>query len=389
MSEHSSRSADVLVIGGGIIGCSIAWRLAQAGMKVTLLDRSEPGGEASAAAGGMLAPLGEVLQPRTFSELCIASRNLYPRFAAEVEECSGHLSGYRSDGSLMVAFDEKLEEELTAIHRSQTAQGYTLHSLTGDQIRDCGSVLSQHIRSGLFIPDDHWIDNERLMKALLIACHRAGVRIESGCAVHKFNTRGTHIDGLDAGNDARFAAKTYVLAAGCWSGKVAEAFGVYLPMAPCCGQMMEFEVKRELPFVVRSGMHYLVPRPGRRLLAGTTSEYAGFDKTVTAKGLLSILEGAVRFAPMLGEARFLRAWAGLRPDTSDHLPILGYGVLENLIFATGHFRNGILLAPITAEIVSDLIAKGSTSRPVEAYRPTRFKIPDDQVIRIPDDPLIR
>jgi glycine oxidase len=381
MAEHSSRAADVLVIGGGIIGCSIAWRLAQAGMKVTVLDRSEPGGEASTAAGGMLAPLGEMLEPRTFSELCVASRNLYPRFAAEIEESSGHHAGYRSDGSLMVALDEKHDEELAEIHRARAAQGYTLQPLTAAEIQDRRADLSPHIRSGLFIPDDHWIDNERLMHALLIACQRAGVRVEAGCAVHKFHTKGDHIDGIGAGNDARFTAKAYVLAAGCWSGKIAEGLGVHMPVAPCCGQMMEFEVERELPFVVRSGMHYLVPRPERRVLVGTTSEYDGFEKSVTAKGLLSIIEGAVRLAPMVGKARFLRAWAGLRPDTADHLPILGYGEINNLVFATGHFRNGILLAPVTAEIIADLILNGSTSRPIEAYRPTRFKESNDETIR--------
>jgi glycine oxidase len=373
MVDHSSRTCDVLVIGGGIIGCSIALRLAQAGMKVTVLDRAEPGGEASTAAGGMLAPLGEMLEPRTFSELCVASRNLYPRFAAEIEESSGHHAGYRRDGSLMVALDEKIEEELKEIHRAQTAQGYTLHTLTPAEIQGRASDLSPHIRSGLLIPDDHWIDNERLMHALLIACQRAGVRVEAGCAVQKFHTKGDHIDGIAAGNDTRFTAKTYVLAAGCWSGKIAEGLGINAPVVPCCGQMMEFEVQRELPFVVRSGMHYLVPRLGRRLLVGATSEYAGFERSVTARGLFSLIEGAIRLAPMVGEARFLRAWAGLRPDTADHLPILGYGEFDNLVFATGHFRNGILLAPVTAEIIAELIVRGLSSRPIEAYRPTRFK----------------
>jgi glycine oxidase len=144
--------------------------------------------------------------------------------------------------------------------------------------------------------------------------------------------------------------------------------------------MLEFEAPRELPCVVRAGIHYLVPRPERRLLVGTTAEYTGFEKAVTAKGLFSILEGVVRLAPLVSELRFLRAWAGLRPDTADHLPILGYGEIENLVFATGHFRNGILLAPVTAEIIADLIFKGSTSRPIEAYRPTRFTESDDRVI---------
>ena len=247
-----------------------------------------------------------------------------------------------------------------------------LHPLTAAEVHARSAGLSPQIRSGLFIPGDHWVDNERLMRALLIACQRAGVRFEAGHAVHKFHTKDGRIAGVAAEDGASFTAKTYVLAAGCWSGEVAGRLGIHLPITPCRGQMMEFESPRELPFVVRAGIHYLVPRPERRVLLGTTAEYTGFEKAVTAEGLLSILQGTVRLSPRVGEFRFLRAWAGLRPDTADHLPILGYGEIENLVFATGHFRNGILLAPVTAEIIADLILKGSTSRPIEAYRPTRF-----------------
>jgi glycine oxidase len=372
MAEDSSRATDVLIIGGGIIGCSIAWRLARAGVSVTVVDRSEPGAEASSAAAGMLAPVGEMVEPQTFSELCVASRGLYPRFAGEIEESSGHHVGYRNEGSLLVALNEDLEHELAQVHRTQAAFGFTLHPLTSTEVRDRGLGLSPEARGGLFVPDDHWVDNERLMRALHIVCQRAGVRFEAGVAVHKFHTQGDHIESVAAESGASFTAKTYVLAAGCWSGEVAGALRIHAPITPCCGQMMEFEAPRELPFVVRAGMHYLVPRPEKRILAGTTAEYTGFTKAVTAKGLLSILEGAMRLAPLVSEFRFLRAWAGLRPDTADHLPILGYGEFENLVFATGHFRNGILLAPVTAEIIADLIVKGSTSRPIEAYRPTRF-----------------
>lgn len=380
MAKDSSRAADVLIIGGGIIGCSIAWRLAQAGMKVTVLDCSEPGGEASSAAAGMLAPLGEMVEPPIFLELCVASRSLYPRFAAEIEEASGHHVGYRRDGSLLVALDQEGEEELREVHRKQTAQGFTLHPLTATEIHAREAGLSPQVRGGLFVPSDHWVDNERLMRALLIACERAGVRLEGGHAVNKFHMKGDHIESAAAANGANFTAKAFVLAAGCWSGDVARGLGIHVPITPCCGQMMEFESSRELPFVVRAGIHYLVPRPERRLLVGTTAEYAGFEKAVTAKGLLSILQGVLGLAPRVNAFRFLRAWAGLRPDTADHLPVLGYGGIDNLVFATGHFRNGILLAPVTAEIIADLILRGSTPRPIEAYRPTRFTESNDRVI---------
>lgn len=372
MAENSTRTSDVLIIGGGIIGCSAAWRLAQAGLRVTVLDRAEPGSEASSAAAGMLAPFGEMVEPQVFADLCLASRNLYPRFAAEIQECSGQDVGYRGDGALLAALDREMEEELAEIHRAQTAQGFALHSLGAAEVHDRMAGLSPEVRSGLFIPGDHWIDNERLMRALITVCRRAGVCVESGCEVYSLRAQGNHIESVAAGSQESFAAGAYVLAAGSWSGKIAETLGMRLTVTPCRGQIMEFQSDHDFPFVVRSGIHYLVPRPGRRVLLGTTAEYAGFRKDVTAAGMHSILSGVGRLAPMVNALRFLRTWAGLRPDTSDHLPILGYGEIKNLVFATGHFRNGILLAPETAEIVRDLILTRSTARPLDAYHPNRF-----------------
>jgi glycine oxidase len=388
MPEHSSRSADVVIIGGGIIGCSIAWRLAQAGMKVTVLERSEPGTEASTAAAGMLAPIGEMVTPRAFSDLCIASRSLYPGFAAEIEEAGGCSVGHRSDGSLLAALDAAQDEELANVRSAQAAQGYTVHALTASEVHERVAGLSPQIRSGLFIPGDHWVDNERLMRALLTVCQRAGVRLERGMAVHEFHTKNSRIESVTAANGSIFSARAYVLAAGCWSGELASALGVHIPISPCRGQMMEFESPHQIPFVVRAGIHYLVPRADRHVLMGTTSEYAGFEKVVTGEGLMSILDGVTRLAPMVKDFRFVRAWAGLRPDTADHLPVLGYGETENLLFATGHFRNGILLTPITAEVISDLVLKGSSSRPLELYRPTRFRKSGDPVIKPSGDPVI-
>ena len=380
MPEHSSRTADVLVIGGGIIGCSIAWRLAQAGLKVTVLDRAEPGQEASSAAAGMLAPLGEMVTPRVFSDFCLASRSLYPAFAAEIEESSGSHVAYRSEGSMLVALNDEQQEELAAVSATQSARGFTLHSLSAAEVHGRAWGLSPQICSGRFIPGDHWIDNERLMRALLIACQRAGVRLEAGTAVRAFHAKNGNVESVKTENQAAFSARTFVLAAGCWSGEVVAGLGINIPVKPCRGQVLEFESSREMPFVVRAGIHYLVPRPDRRVLVGTTSEYAGFEKAVTGNGLHSILDGVARLAPALREFRFLRVWAGLRPDTADHLPVLGYGEFENLVFATGHFRNGILLAPVTAEVIASLILKGSNSHPLELYRPTRFKESGDPAI---------
>ena len=386
MAESSSHTADIVIIGGGIIGCSIGLRLAQADLAVTVLDRGEPGAEASSAAAGMLAPHSERVEPRAFSDLCVTSRNLYASFVAEIEELDGRPVGYRRDGSLLVALDEKQEQELAETSRQLAVRGFAHEPVSSSEVHHRVAGLSSNIRSGLFVPGDHWVDNERLMRGLTTALRRAGARLEAGQGVRGFKLKGHRIEGLEAASHparqaTTYTAKTYVLAAGCWSGELANQLGVKAPLVPCRGQMLDFEAGREVPLIVRAGIHYLVPRPEQHVLVGTTAEYVGQDKAVTGEGLRSILDGAMRWAPRVGDLRFRRAWAGLRPDTADHLPILGYGEIENLVFATGHFRNGILLAPVTAEIIAGLILKGSVSQPMEIYSPRRFNRSGDPVIR--------
>jgi len=372
-----SRIADVIVIGGGIIGCSIALRLAQARLRVLVLERAEPGSEASSAAAGMLAPQGEMIEHEAFFELCVASRDLYPSFVAELEELSGLGVGYRRDGTLLVAAEENHARELSAICQAQTRRGFNLQLLEPAEIHRQVPGLSPEIRSGLFVSGDHWVDNQQLMRALVESCGRLGVGFEAGRAVTKLNARSGRVESVEVspgsmGAGSPHSAGSFILAAGCWSHELVAPLGMNLSLKPCRGQMTEFDAPAELPLVVRAGIHYLVPRAPQRIVVGTTAEYAGFEKAVTGEGLRSILEGAMRIAPLLRDCRFRRAWAGLRPDTMDHLPILGYGEVKNLIVATGHFRNGILLAPVTAQVISELLLTGSTSPPIEPYRPARF-----------------
>ncbi len=375
----TKRTADVIVIGGGIIGCSIAFRLAQARLKVTVIDRGELGAEASGAAAGMLAPQGETVEPNPFQEICTASRDLYPRFVAEIEELSGERVGYHAAGCLLVAVDEEEGAELAKVYNAQTRLGLAIERLDGRAVRERSPGLSSQIQCGLFVPGDHWVDNERLTEALVKACRRLGVKFLTGKAVTKLSVRSGRVECVETAsalaakrNGSTSSADQFILAAGCWSSALVEPHGIVLPTRPCRGQIMEFDSATELPLVVRAGIHYLVPRTKGRILVGTTAEYVGFEKAVTGAGLRSILDGAERIAPFVKELEFRRAWAGLRPDTADHLPILGYGELPNLIFATGHFRNGILLAPVTAQLISELVLSGSTSHSIEAYRPTRF-----------------
>ena len=192
-----------------------------------------------------------------------------------------------------------------------------------------------------------------------------------------FNVEGDQVESLrslpeGSAAETSLSADRFVLAAGCWSGQMAERFGVSLPIVPCHGEIIEFETPEELPHVVRAGINYVVPRSPQIAVAGTTATWGNFEKAVTAGGLHSIIHGVTRILPIAKDFKFRRAWAGLRPDTKDHLPVLGFGALRNLIFATGHFRNGILLAPITAKVIAELILAGAPSHSLDLYSPGRF-----------------
>ena len=369
--------ADVIVIGGGIIGSAIALRLAPAGLRVIVFDRGEPGGEASSAAAGMLAPFGEKIEPGPFFDLCLASYRLYPGFVQEIEDLSGARVDYRRHGTLLLAVSEDETHELEGIAATQQKMGVPSEQLDGETARQRVPGVSPAVRRGLFLAGDHCVDNELLTRAVISAARRHNVSFFSQTSVTRLNVRQSRVESVEVdanhiAHGATLSARQFILAAGCWSAELVNPLGIALHTEPCRGQMMEFDTARELPLVLRAGRHYLVPRVGGRVVVGTTVEYAGYEKTVTGGGLHSILEGAERILPDVRNFKFRRAWAGLRPDTGDHLPILGPGELSNLIFATGHFRNGILLAPVTAKLVSELVLTGSTSIPIEAFQPTRF-----------------
>jgi len=276
-----------------------------------------------------------------------------------------------------VAVSEDESRELEKMGASQQKLGMANELLSSEAALQRVPSLSPAIRQGLFIPGDHCVDNSLLARAVVHAAQLQGVSFQSHSPVRKLNVHKGRVESVDVGADhiglaATFSAGQFILAAGCWSPELLKPLGTALRMQPCRGQMLEFDGAAEIPLVLRAGHHYLVPRQGGRVVVGTTVEYAGYEKTVTGGGLRSILEGAERIMPDVKNYHFRRAWAGLRPDTADHLPILGRGELANLIFATGHFRNGILLAPITAKLITELVVSGSTSLPIEAYQPTRF-----------------
>lgn len=376
---NPSLLSDAIVVGGGLIGCSIALRLAQAGLLVRVFDRGHPGCEASSAGAGMIAPQGETAKPDSFYDLCAASRDLYPAFAEEVENLSEMSVDFHADGTILAAFDDSQAADLNRIYKAQTEAGLHAVRLGAEEARRRVPNISPRVLDAVYMAGDFRVDNELLVEALVAAGRRAGVTFCSHASVTRFIGLHDRVEFVEVRDGAgsgtvRYQAGVYVLAAGAWSVDVAGSLYYAIPAAPCRGQLMEFEGAGGFPLTVRAGHYYLVPRRHGRLVAGSNMEYVGFEKAVTGEGLRSILNAAWRIAPFVAGLQFRRAWSGLRPDTPDHLPILGYGKHQNLVFATGHFRNGILLTPITAKLISELILNGLPSPLLDPYSPARFQI---------------
>lgn len=378
---------DVVIIGGGIIGCGVAWTLARRGVGVTVVERDQPGGQASWAAAGMLSPLGETESPGPFFDLAMASFQRFGAFVRAVEEAAGFEVEYRESGKLCVALDEAGAAELAARHEWQRGAGHDVELLDGEEARRLEPELSPAVMAGLHIPRDRHVDNRRLGRALWVAAARAGARFVLGDAVQGIRLEGSgsgaaeaggarhRVRGVSLASGARIEAPCAVLAAGCWSGRISLA-GRALPVSPVGGQMVALEtVPPVLSRVIQATGCYLVPRSDGRVLVGATMERRGFAARPTAGGVHALLGAALRAIPRLASAPVVEQWAGLRPGTPDGLPILGPDPdVAGLIHATGHFRNGILLAPITAELIADVVTGAAPALALEPFRADRFAL---------------
>lgn len=379
-------TSDVIIIGAGIIGCSIAHRLAREGLKVTVSDKGRPGGEASSAAAGMLAPHSEAAHGLSgqFSELCLASHHLYPDFVAELENETGIQIGYRTTGSIFVASDYVEAAALAGLLERQQAAGQPAEELTAQQVRELEPELAETIEVGVYLPGDHYVDNRRLMTALVAAAARRGVKFLTETPVVGLEFDGPRVVGVRLPGQI-FTAGHTINAAGSWAGLIDQTGRLRLPVRPVRGQMVRLESQpQRLHHLIHSTGCYLVPWPDGRLLVGATVENVGFNKEVTAQGVRQLLNAAVKLVPSLESAPLREVWAGLRPDTEDNLPILGSGPISNLVMATGHFRNGILLAPITAKLITELLTTGQTSMSLEPFSPNRFEPMVHSGVETPD-----
>lgn len=365
------KNFDVAIAGGGLIGAAIALELSRAGMRVGLFDRQQPGQEASWASAGILSPAPENPAAVAMVPLGKASLALYPEFIAQIEEISGMSTGFRAKGTLEGLFSHDTKAELSTIIALHHGLGLRAEPLRAEDARELEPALSEEVEAAVLRPDECSVDNRLLTNAVLAAAQGSSAEVFPGNGARAIWREGARCRGLILQNEKVDAAWT-IIAAGSFSAAIGGA-AAYAPVRPAKGQMVALRAEDvEVERVLWSEHIYLVPRNDGRILAGATVEYVGFDKRTTAGGVEKILSAAIELAPGLANARIEETWAGLRPDSPDHLPILGSTDLEGLLMATGHFRSGILLAPITARLIREWITEQNVSMDWDRFSPLRF-----------------
>ncbi len=361
------RSFDAIFVGGGAIGLACAWRAAQRGARVAVLERAEPPAGATRAAAGMLAPVGELAfgEPQLL-EMTLAAARLYPEFVAELEAATGESTGYARHGALHVALDRDEAAELRRVHDLQRSLGLEAEWLSPRRCRELEPGLTPSFNGGVHAPAEAAVDPRALTGALSAALTASGGEVRTGTEVVSGLFEGERLAGVRTAAGEEMGAGAVVLAAGAWSGRAGWLpEHARPPVRPVKGQILELRSRggaAPCERIVASERVYLVPRPDGRLIVGATVEEQGFDTAVTAGGVHELLREAYRLLPDVAEMELLDAMAGLRPGTPDNLPIVGPGAIEGLLLATGHYRNGILLAPLAAETIADLLTRVAVAR---------------------------
>ncbi len=377
-NTSGSTAPRVAIIGAGVCGLGIGWRLAQAGCAVDVFDKGAAGHGASWAAAGMLAG-GVETEPGEEALLPLAqlSQRMWPAFARELEAAAGIDVEYRAEGTLVVALTRDDVELLRFNYEFQAGLGVELEWLTGAEARRREPHLKPGIAAAVFSPADHQVDNRKLGIALKVAYLRAGGRLHENTEVTALDIEAGRARGLWLGG-TRHVADVVVLAAGAWSPDLAGLpAAVRPPVRPVKGQMLALQMDPAAPLiehVVWVPKAYLVPRNDGRLLVGATVEEKGFDDSLTAGGVFALLEAAWRALPAIEDLPIAELWAGFRPTSRDDAPILGPTSVDGLLFATGHHRNGILLAPVTAEAVARFVLEGKMMPGTEPFTIERFHL---------------
>lgn len=372
------RTHDLIVIGAGAIGLSCAWRCAQAGMSVLVLERDEPGAGASGVAAGMLAPVTEAsFGEDALLELNLAARRQWPAFAAELEEATALPTGYADSGALVVAADRDDAEELRRLHAFQVELGLDAEWLGPRAARRLEPALSPRVGGAIHAAQDGHVDPAAVIRALELAISTAGGRLRTGVEVAGIEIAGGAVQGVRTESGEELAARAVLVAAGAWSSQGGLAVEAAAPaIRPVKGQLLELRVRRgrrpPAQRIVRTPRCYLVTRGDGRVVLGATQEEQGFDTAVTADGVYRLLEAAWEVLPDVGELELVQARVGLRPGTPDNAPAIGEGEPSGLLWATGHHRNGIMLAPLTGRAIAAALTGGDFPVELEPFHPQRF-----------------
>jgi glycine oxidase len=368
---------NVAIIGAGVIGLAIAWRLAARGTPVQVFDRGAAGAGASHAAAGMLAACAEA-EPGEEALVALGreSQARWPAFAAELLAASGIDVDLRPEGTLLLALTADDQARLTHQLVFQQKLDLPLKWISAVETRRREPHLAGKLAGAVFSPEDTQVDNRKLVAALRIAAEAAGVRVSEYRSVNTISSRGGRVDGIILADGTKVGADAVVLAAGAWARSI-EGVDPKLrpPVRPIKGQMLALRMDPAAPLlshVVWAPGAYLVPRRDGRLLVGATVEEKGYDTSLTAGGMLTLLEAAWRAVPAIEELAIDEMWVGHRPGSRDDAPILGAGPIDGLIYATGHHRNGILLAPITADAIARLVLDGVVEAVIRPFGIERF-----------------
>lgn len=364
-----------LVIGGGIIGSSVAWRLATEGIQVTVFERGRLGFEASWAAAGLVGPQAEAHEPGAFFDLALAGKRAFDAVVDRLTTESGVDPEYDNHGVLYVTFDEASRSELQSRARWQRAAGGEVHELSPREAFRLAPMLSEKIIFALHMPTNRRVENRKLTQAYINAATHAGAEFREGVRIDAIDIVSGRATGIRLTDGSLQAGDVIVNAAGAWAGYVRGLEDDRLHFYPVRGQILCFDARPGMvgPSLF-SGAGIVVPRRDGRLLAGSIFEDAGFNKSVTLDGMERILRAVRAMVPSIAGVPFREAWAGLRPASDDLLPVLGPSpTVQNVFYAAGHFRSGILLSALTGEVIADLVQGRKPSIDLAPFSPARFR----------------
>ena len=370
----------VLIIGGGIIGLSIAWRLIGIGKKVVIVDKKNLGKEASWAAAGMLSGRLD-LKPCEKKLLPIfkKSNSAWPKFAEELENKSGKNIGYRKEGTLMIACDINEEKKLKNNYNFLKKNNVNISWLSGNKIREMEPYVSNNVISGFFSPEDHHVNNRYTLDALItiLKKNKQNCIFKENTEVEKIILDKNQVIGVKTKNET-IKTKEIIVCSGAWTNKIKNIENKEASIRPVKGQMVCLKIPNNislLKHILWRENVYLVPRDNSDLIIGATEEEMGFDKSLTVGGIYNLLKIAREVLPAIEDLSVIESWSGLRPTTRDEAPIIGPSKkLKGLIYATGHHRNGILLAPLTSSVIKNYYLNGKIKNEFNNFKPGRFVV---------------